>query len=207
MPISLMPKDIECPKCSWTLLTGGMTEEAHEAVCGPVDSESGLDAQDPIPLGHGTTSGSALSNSRDPFARFIGTESDERPAFNAGEDPRIQIEIEGLGQARAESSNADSNLSCLFQFSFNSKTDFVDSADGSGGVTLKLDAFTAIVDTVEVPEAIGGPDSKSRYAEWKASVKELACKLAVKARESEEVESKTFNLFSGTFVVEVRWEE
>merc|ERR1712032_1482508 len=39
----LASEDVVCPRCSWTLFTGGLTEDAHAAVCGPIPGRESPD--------------------------------------------------------------------------------------------------------------------------------------------------------------------
>jgi len=37
----LFPEDVACPRCRWTLFTGGMDEDAHAVACGPLPGRKG----------------------------------------------------------------------------------------------------------------------------------------------------------------------
>mmetsp|Transcript_42760 Transcript_42760/g.118066 ORF Transcript_42760/g.118066 Transcript_42760/m.118066 type:complete len:228 (+) Transcript_42760:1-684(+) len=94
--------DVACPRCSWTLFTGGMDEDAHEATCGPLPGRSS-------------------------FADMLSHAAEEatydRPPFDIAPCPIPQIGDPG-GPDLAGAPSA----SKLFKFAFNADSDF--SEDG-----------------------------------------------------------------------------
>jgi hypothetical protein len=179
-------QDVKCPRCSWTLLTGGMTEDAHEVVCGTIPGRKSH--QERLT---GMLSQQIEANANEPDL-LIGTGSipqfSEHPPFNIGENPAPQI-----GTFSATKLAGSSSASILFQFVFSLKTDF----DATG--VLKKEALGKETAEAKLPVSIDQPGGSVQDA-----VESLANELAQELRSfGQKRKSSTFNQFSATFMVTV----
>ena len=178
----MSPTDVACPRCQWTLLTGGMTEEAHAAVCGPIPGR----------------------RSPGDFSAFIeksqrqSRPGEDGPAFNIGENPIPRIEPllqQDQIQLQPAASTAAAGPSRFFKFTFSIANDFKQQGDE---LLLRLESFQKAISDANVPSSINQPPGSVEDA-----VRNITGELAPLVRASQESQSQTFNQFSGTFMVEV----
>lgn len=170
--------DVKCPRCSWTVLTGGMTEEAHAAVCGPIP---------------GRRSGPPSFDDFVKKCELHGELDRERegsgPEFEIGACP-----IPRIGSVGPQIGSVGPSLSAckFFKFAFILEDDF-----GEDGVLKDLSLRNAM-SQANVPRSINQPPKSVDE-----TVESLANELAQKVRTSGTEESDTFEQFSGTFMVQV----
>eukprot|EP00928_Gymnodinium_smaydae_P049048 TRINITY_DN32886_c0_g1_i1.p1 TRINITY_DN32886_c0_g1~~TRINITY_DN32886_c0_g1_i1.p1 ORF type:complete len:172 (+),score=20.60 TRINITY_DN32886_c0_g1_i1:64-579(+) len=128
MDSAVFPEDIACPRCSWTLFTGGMDEDAHASVCGPLPGRSS------------------------PWELFNQSNGEDHPPYDIGACPMRQPGDADLVSVPAEPTLADAlSAGKFFKFTFNVDEHFQE--DGM----LKHDALSNAMHEAKVPNSLNQP--------------------------------------------------